>query len=224
MLLLCVSDIHGHLDALRAVLATAERRSFHKLLVAGDIVFPGPEPLETWRRLAAVGAMMVQGLTDIAVATLDPGLLRARSEHERQRLERMQATQEALGELILQRLRRLPTHARVPLEDGGELLLVHGAPADPAEALTHDMSDEEIGALLGDDPADVVVCGASHVPFDRTVAGVRIVNVGSVGEAPGGGAHVAHATWIESRPQGIRVEQVVVPLDSLQEDRRMVRM
>ena len=44
MLLLCLSDIHGHLDALRAVLATAERRSFHKLLVAGDIVFPGPEP------------------------------------------------------------------------------------------------------------------------------------------------------------------------------------
>ena len=53
MLLLCVSDIHGNLDALRAVLATAEKRAFHKLLVAGDIIFPGPHPLETWRRLTA---------------------------------------------------------------------------------------------------------------------------------------------------------------------------
>jgi predicted phosphodiesterase len=213
MLLLCVSDIHGQLDALRAVLATAERRSFHKLLVAGDIVFPGPEPVETWRRLTAAGAVMVQGLTDKAVATLDPAGLHPRSDHERERIERMRSTRDALGDLILQRIRRLPTHTRIALEDGGELLLVHGSPADPAEALTHDMSDDEINALLGDDPADVVVCGASHVPFDRTVAGVRIVNVGSVGEAPGAGARIAHATWIESTPRGVQVEAIVVPLE-----------
>jgi predicted phosphodiesterase len=212
MLLLCVSDIHGQLDALRAVLATAERRSFHKLLVAGDIVFPGPEPVETWRRLSAAGAVMVQGLTDRALVTLDPAGLHPRSDYERERIERMRATRDALGELILQRIRRLPTHTRIPLEDGGELLLVHGSPADPAEALTHDMSDDEINALLGDDPADVVVCGASHLPFDRQVAGVRVVNVGSVGEAPGGGARVAHATWIESTPRGVEVEAIVVPL------------
>ena len=213
MLLLCVSDIHGQLDALRAVLATAERRSFHKLLVAGDIVFPGPEPVETWRRLTAAGAVMVQGLTDKAVATLDPAGLHPRSDHERERIERMRSTRDALGDLILQRIRRLPTHTRIALEDGGELLLVHGSPADPAEALTHDMSDDDINALLGDDPADVVVCGASHVPFDRTVAGVRIVNVGSVGEAPGAGARIAHATWIESTPRGVEVEAIVVPLE-----------
>jgi len=213
MLLLCVADIHGHLDALRAVLATAERRSFHKLLVAGDIVFPGPEPLEIWRRLSAAGAVMVQGLSDRAVATVDPATIHPRTDDERARLERLSATRTALGDVILHRLRRLPTHERLPLEDGGELLLVHGSPADPSEALTHDMSDEEIGALLGDDPADLVVCGASHVPFDRVVGGVRVINVGSVGEAPGGGAHIAQATWIESTPGGIYVEPLVVPLD-----------
>jgi predicted phosphodiesterase len=215
MLLLCLSDIHGDLNALRAVLATAERRAFHKLLVAGDIVFPGPDPLETWRRLSAAGAVMVQGLTDRAVATLDPAALHPRSEHERERLGRMRATRDALGELILQRIRRLPTHARVPLEDGGELLLVHGSPVDPGEAMTHDMADDEINALLGDEPGDLVVCGASHVPFDRVVGGVRVVNVGSVGEAPGAGSRVAHATWVESTPRGNHVESIVVPLDDV---------
>jgi predicted phosphodiesterase len=126
----------------------------------------------------------------------------------------MRATREALGDLMLERIRRLPTQQRIPLEDGGELLLVHGSPMDPGEALTHDMSDVEINALLGDDPADVVVCGASHVPFDREVGGMRIVNVGSVGEAPGAGMRIAHATWIESTPSGILVEQIVVPLES----------
>jgi predicted phosphodiesterase len=214
MLLLCISDVHGDLDALRAVLATAERRAFHKLLVAGDLVFPGPEPLETWRRLTAAGAILVQGLTDRAVATIDPAGLTPRSDHERERLDRMKAAREALGELILQRIRRLPTHQRVPLEDGGELLLVHGSPADPGEALTHDMTDAEMNALIADDTADIVVCGASHLPFDRLVGGVRIVNVGSVGEAPGVGPRVAHATWIESTPRGLHVEQIVVPLES----------
>jgi predicted phosphodiesterase len=218
MILLCISDVHGHLDALRAVLATAERRSFHKLLVAGDIVFPGPEPLETWRRLTAAGAVMVQGLSDRAVATLDPSGLHARSEHERERLDRMRTTRDALGELILQRIRRLPTSQRVPLEDGGELVLVHGSPVDPGEPLTHDMTDEEINALIGDETADVIVCGASHVPFDRVVGGVRVVNVGSVGEAPGSGSRIAHATWIESTPRGVHVEPIVVPLERPREE------
>jgi predicted phosphodiesterase len=220
MLLLCVSDIHGNLDALRAVLATAEKKAFHKLLVAGDIVFPGPQPLETWRRLTAAGAVMVQGVSDKALATLDPASLHPTNEHEQQRLERMKAVRAELGDLVLERVRRLPTHSRIPLEDGGELLLVHGSPVDPAEAMTFDMSDDELDALLGDDPADVVVCGMSHVPFHRMIGDVHIVNVGSVGEAPdgvqapGGQPLVAHATWIESTPQGLAVESITVPLDT----------
>lgn len=231
MLLLCVSDIHGNLDALRAVLATAEKRSFHKLLVAGDIVFPGPEPLETWRRLTAAGAIMVQGVSDKALVTLDPGSITPRSERERSMVERMKAVRAELGDLICERIRRLPTHHRIPLEDGGELLLVHGSPLDPAEALTFDMTDDEVDALLGDDPGDVVVCGMSHTPFHRMVGDVHIVNVGSVGEAPDGLAQppsyvegerplVAHATWIESTPQGIVVEPITVPLDEIAPPKR----
>jgi predicted phosphodiesterase len=223
MLILCLSDIHGNLDALRAVLATAERRSFHKLLVAGDVVFSGlddasgAQPLETWRRLTSAGAVMVQGVTDRAISMLDPSTIEPKSEHERKMLERMTLVRTELGDLVLERLRRLPTQVRIPLEDGGELVLVHGSPSDPSEAMSHDMSDEELSALVGDDPADLVVCGMSHVPFDRTVSGVRIVNVGSVGEAPDDVERnelpiVAHATWIESRPSGIYIEPIVVPL------------
>ncbi|MFO0677737.1 MAG: metallophosphoesterase family protein [Polyangiaceae bacterium] len=222
MILLCVSDIHGRLDALAAILATAERRNFHKLLVAGDLLFPGPQPLETWKRLTAAGAILVQGVTDKAIATLDITDLHPTGEHEKRMLDRMGDVQDELGDLILERLRRLPTHHRMNLEDGRELVLVHGSPADPSEAITHDMSDEEVITLLGDDPADVVVCGMSHVPFDRVVGDVRIINVGSVGEAPDGlppagegtvrEPKVAHATWIESTASGIHVEQIVVPL------------
>ena len=222
MRLLCISDIHGHADALAAVLATAERRGYQRLLVAGDLCFAGPKPLDTWRRLTQAGAVCVQGVGDRALATIDPAAVHARSEHERARLGRLSEVRRELGELILARLARLPATVRLPLDDGGELVLVHGSPADPMEPLSYDMSDEEISALLGDDPADVVVCGGSHVPFDRTVSGVRVINVGSVGEAPRGHAAFLHAdaTLIEiaglSRgspsPGEVRVEQLVVPL------------
>ncbi len=222
MVFLCVSDIHGNLNALRAVLATAEARAFHKLLVAGDVVFPGPEPLETWRRLSAAGAVMVQGVSDKALATLDPNELNARTDHERAMLERMRAVRAELGDVILAKLRRLPTQQRVPLEDGTEMLLVHGSPADPAEAITFDMTDDEIASLVGAETASLIVCGMSHVPFDRMIGDVRVVNVGSIGQAPDGmsaaedGAAplVAHATWIESTPSGLSVEQIVVPLSA----------
>ncbi len=230
MLLLCLSDIHGNLDALRAVLATAERRSFHKLLVAGDLVFPGPTAeyrpgtaLETWRRLAAANAVLVQGVSDRALASLDADSVVATSEHEKAMLERVRQVRKELGDLVIERLRRLPTHARIPLEDGGELVLVHGSPADPAEAMTHDLDDEEVNALLGTDGADLVVCGMSHVPYTRELGDIKIVNVGSVGEAPDGAIdlpngrkrpRVAHATWIETTPAGLSIEHIAVPLDS----------
>ena len=162
--------------------------------------------------------MLVQGVSDKALATLDPNKLTPRNDHEKERIARMSAVQDELGELILERLKRLPTQVRIPLEDGSELLLVHGSPADPAEAITFDMSDEEVSALIGDDPADVIVCGMSHVPFDRMIGDIRVINVGSVGEAPtAGGGRVAHATWIESRPSGLVVEQIAVPLDAAEE-------
>jgi predicted phosphodiesterase len=219
--ILCISDIHGHADALAAVLATAERRGYDKLLVAGDLCFPGPSPLATWRRLTQAGAVCVQGAGDRALATLDIAGLHAKTAHEQARLDRLAEVRTELGDLILARLARLPQTVRLPLDDGGELVLVHGSPADPLEPLSHDMSDEEISALLGDDPADVVVCGGSHVPFDRMVAGVRVINVGSVGEAPRGHAPFLHAdaTLIEvASPSGkrgddpVKVEQIAVPL------------
>jgi predicted phosphodiesterase len=210
MRFLCISDIHGHADALAAVLATAERRGFSKLLVAGDLCFPGPSPLETWRRLTAANAVCVQGVGDRALATVDLDNLRATSEHERARLERLRTTRGELGDLILARLAKLPKTHRITMENGGEILLVHGSPLDASEPFSHDMTDEELNALVGDEPADIIVCGASHVPFDRQVGDTRIVNVGSVGEAPGG--HHAHATFLETSASGVTVEQFVVPL------------
>lgn len=212
MRFLCISDIHGHVAALDAVLAEAKHWGYDQLIVCGDLCFPGPRPLDVWKRLVEHNALCVQGLTDRALAELDPEDLHPTSEVEKERLERLISMHRELGDLILARLRRLPRIARLPLESGHEMVVVHGSPADPTIALTHDLTDDEMLALIGTDPCDLVICGGDHVPFQHQVEDVRIVGVGSVGEAPG--VAVAYATLVTSTGTQTSVEQKEVPLDA----------
>jgi predicted phosphodiesterase len=211
MRFLCVSDIHGHAMPLRAVLAEAEVRGFDQLVACGDLCFPGPDPLEVWRILLQHKALCVQGIGDRALAQIDPNKLSATSEVERARIERLRQVHAELGELIIARLGKLPTSARLPLENGDEMLIVHGSPADPTEPFSPEQSDEEMNALVGDDPADLIVCGGSHQVFERQLEDVMIVGVGSVGEAPGGG--FANAVIVETTQLGTGISRMDVPLD-----------
>ncbi|MFP6683167.1 MAG: metallophosphoesterase family protein [Polyangiaceae bacterium] len=222
MRILCLSDIHGHADALAAVLAMAERTGYGRILVAGDLCFPGPEPLEVWRRLSQLRAVCVQGSGDRALATVETDALRPRDDFERSRLERLIEVREELGSSILKKLASLPSSVCLPTGAGGQLMLTHGSPQDPLEPLTHDMTDEAMAALIGDAPVDIILCGGSHVPFDRMLAreaatsqpqgGVRVINLGSVGEAPTLNERLAHATFIDMTKGEIHVEQMSVPL------------
>lgn len=210
MRFLCISDIHGHADALEAVLEEGRARGYDQLVVCGDLCFPGPEPLRVWKILVEQHALCVQGATDRALATIQPEKLLPTDERERRRVERMRETHRELGQLIVTRLGKLPPLARLPLESGHTMLIVHGSPADPLEPITADLDETELVASLGDEPGDLVVCGASHEAFVREVADVKIVSVGSVGEAPGGG--YALGTLIHSTQTGFNVSQFTVDL------------
>jgi predicted phosphodiesterase len=211
MRFLCVSDIHGHAAALDAVLKEADSLGWDQLVACGDLCFPGPAPLAVWKTLVGHRALCVQGVGDRALAQVDPNKLSATTEVERNRIERLRQVQNELGELIVKRIGQLPAIANLPIESGHTMIAVHGSPLDPSEPFSIDMTDDELIALLGDQPGDIVVCGGSHVPFDRAIADVRIVNVGSVGEAPGGG--YANFTIVTTSALGINVQQHVVPLE-----------
>lgn len=212
MRFLCISDIHGDIEALDAVLADAKHRGWDQLLVCGDLCFPGPEPLAVWKRLVEQHAVCVQGVSDRALAQIDPEKLSATSEPERRRIQRLRDVRRELGDLIIARLGKLPTEARLPIETGEELLLVHGCPRDPTEALTEDMTDDEIVERLRPSAAEWIVCGASHVPFQRTLDHVHVVNVGSVGEAPNG--EYADAAIVRTSQLGVQIEPFTVLLPS----------
>jgi predicted phosphodiesterase len=192
-----LSDVHGNLVALDVVLAELERLDVKRLCVAGDLLLGGDQPLEVWQRLQALGATCTRGPSDLALASVDPSSLVPIDEAQRRQARVFAETRAAIGDLVAERLRRLPEQQRIPLVDGREVLMMHGSPADSTREISHDLSDDEILALLNDDPADIIVCGSTHVPFQRTVGEYHIVNVGSVGAAPEG--QVAHYTVLTPR-------------------------
>jgi predicted phosphodiesterase len=203
-----LADVHGNLPALEAVLSELQRAAITDIFVAGDLLLGGDQPLEVWQRLQSIGARCVRGTSDVALATIDPAALRPSSTEEGEMAARFAATRKAVGDLILRRLGELPDRIRIPMVDGGELLLVHGSPSDPFESIGHELEDDDVRDLLADDPADIVMCGATHVPFARSIDGTRIINVGSVGVAPGGG--IAHYTLLYPKLDGHRVDQTWV--------------
>jgi predicted phosphodiesterase len=200
-----ISDVHGNLEALEAVLAELARRAVTELYVAGDLLLGGAAPLEVWRRLLQVGAHCVSGPSDLALARIDPESLIPMDAEQRARWQDFADTRRKLGDMVLHQLARLPDRLRVAMLSGGELLVVHGSPSDPSELLSHDLDDEELEDLLGNEAAEIVACGGTHVPFERQVGEVRVVNVGSVGESPEG--RVAHFTILMPRADGADVEQ-----------------
>lgn len=204
-----LADIHGNLSALDSVLRTLKDREISDVYVAGDLLLGGEDPLGVWQRLQGVGARCVRGLTDTALAAVDLERVEAPDgQGSSERLARFIATREAVGELTLERIRRLPERLRIPMMDGREIVMVHGSPLDPTQEITHDLTEDELLALIADDPADIVICGASHVPFRHDVEGISVVNVGSVGEAPEG--QVAHFSVIQPKMSGAEIQQMWV--------------
>lgn len=210
-----VGDLHGNLDALEAVLVEMRARGIDKLVVVGDLLLPTPEgawpaarPREVWFRLQEVGAKLVRGVSDTALYTVRPEALAPRDDAERRATARFLDTRRAVGDFVLARIAQLPERHRMPLPDGSEIVAVHGAPSDPTQEMSHDLDDAELMALVGDDPADFVICAGTHVPYLREIGEVRVINVGSAGAAPEG--RVAHVTLLTATPETTSFEQISV--------------
>lgn len=167
-------DIHGNLPALEAVLAEVEDAEPDAVVVGGDIVL-GPMPPETLELLLGLGerALFVRGNCDREIAGDAPGaeLWPQRTRWSAEQLDRGQRAW----------LAGLPDTQTVDVDELGPVLFCHGSPRSDEEILTAISSEERVAVATAGVAEEVVVCGHTHVQFDRAVAGKRLVNAGSVG-------------------------------------------
>jgi len=181
-------DVHGNLPALEAVLDEVDA---HAILVGGDVA-SGPFPRETLERLQGYGSR-VHFLRGNADRVLDFDGANDGEPWVRSRYW----VAERLGEEHLAFLAGLPLDITLDVGGLGPVRFCHGAPGSDEQVITRVTSDERLRGLLAGIEESMVVCGHTHIQFDRVLDGIRVLNAGSVG-APYEGRRGAY--WLEVGP------------------------
>lgn len=186
-----ISDIHGFTLALDSVLADIESVGVDQIIVAGDIVESGPDPVGAMESVRALDCPVIQGNTDYFVSENVPdGKLDAWT------MNRMGAEgREWLRDLPFSH-RVSPSGTRSAWDD---LLVVHANPFDFYRAIPPDAGTHELSELLGETEAAVLAFGHIHIAYKRDLGRMTLLDVSAVGNPKDGDLRSKWglATWDE---------------------------
>jgi predicted phosphodiesterase len=145
-------------------------------IVAGGDVAVGPFPAETVERIRSLGDRVswIRGNGDRELTQGEVGLVPAAVlDWVRSRLTPEQVTF----------LHDLPERLELDVDGLEQVLFCHASPRNDVDIFLADTPEERVAPLFEGVQEEVVVCGHTHMQFDRRVAGVRVLNPGSVGMA-----------------------------------------
>jgi putative phosphoesterase len=174
-------DIHGNLPALDAVLTEVRRERVDLVVVGGDVL-PGPMPLETLTRLSEIDVpvrfisgngerVVVQDATGVDISSEVPDAFR----------EVIHWTARQLDPDTIRSLAAWPATSSLEVDGLGDVFFCHATPRNDTECFTRVTPESRLEPVFAHVTAPIVVCGHTHMQFDRKVGAVRVVNAGSVG-------------------------------------------
>jgi putative phosphoesterase len=200
-------DIHGNLPALEAVLADVRAAEADLVVVGGDVV-PGPMPREV------IGTLLdLDTPVQFVKGNCDRDLVALRAGGEAQHLPEsvratMRWTADQIDDDMARTMAAWPATTHLHMSSLGHVLFCHATPRNDTEIFTRLTPDERLFPIFEPAHAAVVVCGHTHMQFDRTVGTTRVVNAGSVGmpfQEPG-------AYWLLLGPD-VELRRTEYPLD-----------
>jgi predicted phosphodiesterase len=167
-------DIHGNLPALEAVLRDVRLAGVDRVVVGGDVL-PGPMPREALDALFAldVPATFITGNGEVAVLAERAG---RDSGVPPQYRGTIQWVASQVSDDHARRIEAWPKTARV-----GGVLFCHATPRSENEIFVRTTPEDRLIPIFEASGASTVVCGHTHMQFDRAIGRVRVVNAGSVG-------------------------------------------
>jgi predicted phosphodiesterase len=173
-------DIHGNLPALEAVLGEMAGEGIAEIVIGGDVV-PGPMWSGILRRLSEldVSAHCIRGNGEREVLGVREG--REPRGLPEAAAEVLRWVARGLSDGEAETLRSWPPTREMDVEGVGRVLFCHGTPRSDTEIFTRLTPGAVLAPLFEGLEVDLVVCGHTHMQFDREVASVRVVNAGSVG-------------------------------------------
>lgn len=202
-----VSDIHGNLTALEAVVADIARRGVDRVVHGGDLALVGCQPVEVIDRVRELGWPGIVGNTDELLWRPEEHGVQVRNAPKLRELLRLlfdeyaPVTRELLGDERVTWLRQLPVAHR---ED--DVVLVHASPGDLWRAPLPDAEDAKLTATYGPCDAETVVYGHIHRPYVRRLDRFTLTNSGSVGSPFDGDPRASYLLLDSGTAKIIRVE------------------
>lgn len=173
-------DVHGNLPALEAVLAEVRSEGVDLVIVGGDVL-PGPMPRECLEALLGLElpTRFIHGNGDREVLA-------------RMRGQETDTVPPAFREVMWWNASQLgpdhevvlagwPSTLMLDLPDVGRVLFCHATPRNDTEIFTRLTDAAALAPIFDATGAALVVCGHTHMAFDRVVGRTRVVNAGSVG-------------------------------------------
>jgi putative phosphoesterase len=210
MRLAVMSDVHGNLPALEAVLEDVQPYEPDGILVAGDFV-GGPQPVETIHLLRSLDSWMIRGNSDTGL--LQYGLGDAPEVHYTHRqFALLRWAHRHVDQGTFDLIRSLPEQRVVEIDGTAPIRMVHGSPRDPSESIFPDRDPVTLDCALAQTSEPVLVCGHTHIPWKVTRDDRLALNPGAVCGPLNGdvGAQYALLTWRDGRWQA---EHRVIPYD-----------
>ena len=176
-----ISDIHGNLNALEAVLADIKKEKADQIICLGDVATIGPQPVEVIRRLKKLrNCQFIMGNHDAALlnpeqaefyeiaSALKPMLNWCAGLMKKNELEFLRAFQPVI---------------EIPLNEQDSMLCFHGSPDSNTRNIYSTTPGNEMEELFGLLRETVMVGGHTHIQMLRKHHGKLIINAGSVGSA-----------------------------------------
>jgi predicted phosphodiesterase len=207
MRLAIISDIHGNLTALDAVVADIDRRGVDRVLHGGDLALAGCQPAEVIDRVREFGWDGVVGNTDELLWRPEERAVQERNAPKLRDLLRVlfedyaPATRDLIGQDRIAWLRGLPAK-----HTDGDLVLLHASPEDLWRAPPPEAEDSVLVATYELCESPTVVYGHIHRPFVRQLSGLTVANSGSVGSPFDGDPRASYLLVDADEVTVIRVE------------------
>jgi len=180
-----ISDIHGNMQALEAVLQDIKKEKCDKIFCLGDLAMAGPEPVETIKLIKKLyekgNFELIQGNTDEMIGDFNQEVVEKVGSAFPIMFEALKNDVEIIPQDLRDFLKNLPKQAEFEIE-GVKILLVHGSPRKNDENISPDLLIEKVEEMIAGTDADLIFCGHTHIPCGyQTTKKQTVVNDGSVG-------------------------------------------
>lgn len=204
-----ISDIHGNLPALEAVMKALRTHAPDQVVVVGDMINWGPFSAEVLEIVTAQRWSVVRGNNEYYLLDYQSD----RMPVEWLRYELLPWLDDQLNKSWLGYLAGLPDSISLRFPDAPTIYVTHGIPHNPWEAVFPDSREERIAEWFGDVEETTCLLGHSHVPMDRRIGRWHLFNSGSVG-VPLFGKTLASFIILDGDRSGWQGQFFEVPFDN----------